>query len=124
MTTKEILIAAKAASPALAGAGTDKKNEALLGMAEALEKSCAAILKANALDVAAAKGSISDVMIDRLTLTEKRIADMAEASGRSPLCPTRWGVSSPASSVPTGLSSSGSALPWASLPSYMRAAPT
>ena len=78
MTTKEILIAAKAAAPALAQAGTEKKNEALFSMATALEARCAAILAANALDVAAAKGSISDVMIDRLTLTEKRIADMAE----------------------------------------------
>ena len=78
MTTKEILIAAKEAAPALAGAGTEQKNEALLRMADALEAGCAAILKANALDVAAAKGLISDVMIDRLTLTEKRIADMAE----------------------------------------------
>ena len=78
MTTKEILIAAKAAAPALAQAGTEKKNEALFSMAKALEERCAAILAANALDVAAAKGSISDVMIDRLTLTEKRIADMAE----------------------------------------------
>ena len=78
MTTKEILIAAKAAAPALAQAGTEKKNEALFSMTTALEERCAAILAANALDVAAAKGSISDVMIDRLTLTEKRIADMAE----------------------------------------------
>lgn len=78
MTTKEILIAAKAAAPALGNAGTERKNAALLSMADALEKGCAAILAANALDVEAAKGGISDVMIDRLTLTEKRIADMAE----------------------------------------------
>lgn len=78
MTTKEILIAAKAAAPALAGAGTEKKNAALRRMADALEANCAAILAANALDVEAARGLISDVMIDRLTLTEKRIADMAE----------------------------------------------
>lgn len=78
MTTKEILLAAKAAAPALGNAGTEQKNEALLRMADALEASCSAILAANALDVEAAKGSISGVMIDRLTLTEKRIADMAE----------------------------------------------
>ena len=78
MTTKEILIAAKAAAPALGNAGTEKKNAALCSMADALEAGCAAILAANALDVEAAKGLISDVMIDRLTLTEKRIADMVE----------------------------------------------
>ena len=78
MTTQEILIAAKAAAPALAGVGTEKKNAALLAMADALTAHCADILAANALDVEAAKGRISDVMIDRLTLTADRIDGMAE----------------------------------------------
>ena len=78
MTTQEILIQAKAASPALAGAGTEKKNAALLAMAEALLRHTDDILKANAEDVNASRDSISDVMIDRLTLTEARIRDMAE----------------------------------------------
>lgn len=77
MTTKEILIAAKAAAPVLAGTTTEKKNAALLMMADALERRSTDILAANALDVEAAKGTISAVMIDRLTLTEARIRDMA-----------------------------------------------
>lgn len=77
MTTKEILIAAKAAAPVLAGTTTEKKNAALLMMADALERRSPDILAANALDVEAAKGTISAVMIDRLTLTEARIRDMA-----------------------------------------------
>lgn len=77
VTTKEILIAAKAAAPVLAGTTTEKKNAALLMMADALERRSPDVLAANALDVEAAKGTISAVMIDRLTLTEARIRDMA-----------------------------------------------
>ena len=78
MTTLEMLKNAKAAWPELATAGTEKKNAALMAMADALEKDCAAILEANAADAEAARGSISDVMLDRLRLDEKRIAGMAD----------------------------------------------
>jgi len=78
MTTQEILIAAKAAAPALTGVTTERKNAALLAMADALEARCGEILKENALDVEAAAGRISDVMIDRLTLNADRIRGMAE----------------------------------------------
>ena len=78
MTTLEMLKNAKAAWPELATAGTEKKNAALMAMADALEQDCAAILEANAADVEAARGSISDVMLDRLRLDEKRIAGMAD----------------------------------------------
>ena len=78
ITTQEILSAAKAAAPVLAGASSEKKNAALLSMADALLDGKADILAANALDVEAARGRISDVMIDRLTLTAARIDDMAE----------------------------------------------
>ena len=78
MTTKEILLAAKSVAPQLASAGTDVKNAALLSMADSLERHCGTILQANAQDVASARNTISEVMIDRLTLTEARIHDMAE----------------------------------------------
>ena len=78
MTTQEILIAAKAVSPALAATDTNTKNAAILAMAERLEAHSEDILFANALDVAAARGHISDVMIDRLTLNEDRIRGMAD----------------------------------------------
>ena len=78
MTTREILQAAKAARPALQGADTQQKNRALLAMADALEAQAEAILAANTQDMDAARGTISEVMLDRLALTKERIAGMAE----------------------------------------------
>ena len=78
MTTHEILAAARAAWPALRAADTQGKNDALNAMADALIEQEAAILAANALDMEAAKGSISEVMLDRLKLTCERVAGMAQ----------------------------------------------
>ncbi len=78
MTTHELLLAARQAKTALQRADTKKKNDALLAMADCLWEQRASILAANAEDMAAAKGNISDVMLDRLALTEDRIAAMAE----------------------------------------------
>jgi glutamate-5-semialdehyde dehydrogenase len=78
---------AKAAVPAIANADTQTKNNALLCMAEALERHCAAILQANVLDMEAAKGTISDVMLDRLQLTQQRIAAMAAGIRQVALLP-------------------------------------
>ena len=78
MTTREILLRAKAATATLSTLTTDKKNAALLAMADALVADTAPILAANAEDMEAAKGGISTVMLDRLALTEARIAAMAE----------------------------------------------
>lgn len=70
--------AAKRASAEIAALTTDQKNDALAMMAQALLDNTDPILKANAEDVAAARGTISDVMIDRLSLSEDRIAGMAD----------------------------------------------
>ena len=78
MTTTEILKRAKAAAPLLAMSTTYEKNAALLSMAGALEIDSKKILAANAEDVEAARGVVSEVMIDRLRLTEERIHAMAE----------------------------------------------
>ena len=78
MTTLEILQRAKAATAALSTLTTEKKNAALSAMADALVADTAAILAANAADMEAAKDTISTVMLDRLALTEGRIAAMAE----------------------------------------------
>ena len=59
-------------------ATTAEKNHALEEMAKQLWLSRADILAANELDMEAAKGRISDVMLDRLYLDEERIAAMAE----------------------------------------------
>ena len=78
MTTHEILTAARGARPALQRADTDRKNAALLAMADRLWADRPAILAANAQDMEAARGRISGVMLDRLALTEGRIAGMAD----------------------------------------------
>ena len=77
MTTQELLQTAKAAKGRMALADTRTKNQALLAMADALEAHSADILAANALDLEAAKGTVSEVMLDRLALSSDRIAGMA-----------------------------------------------
>ncbi len=78
MTTLDILKQAKAAKSELAKFGSEDKNNALLAMADALRENCAAILEENKKDVEAARGKITDVMIDRLSLDEDRIKGMAD----------------------------------------------
>ena len=77
MTTQELLQKARAAKWDMAAADTATKNRALLAMADALEARCDDILAANALDLKAARGTISEVMLDRLALSPDRIAGMA-----------------------------------------------
>ena len=78
MTTLELLQRAKKAKSAMALADTQAKNTALLAMADALEAQREAILAANRLDLEAARGTVSDVMLDRLALSPERIAGMAQ----------------------------------------------
>lgn len=78
MTTLDILKKAKAAKTELAKLSSQDKNNALLAMADSLEECCAEILEQNKKDVEAARGKISDVMIDRLSLDESRIKGMAD----------------------------------------------
>ena len=78
MTTLEIMKRAKAAAPELAVASTAQKNRALECMAESLLAHPPDILAANAQDVEAARGHISEVMLDRLALTQARVEAMAE----------------------------------------------
>ena len=75
---KEMLIAAKAAKFEICKLTTQEKNDALHAMADALLAGETEILAANELDMAAAKGTVSDVMLDRLKLTSARIAGMAQ----------------------------------------------
>ena len=75
----EIGRAARTASRQMAMAGTDQKNQALRALAGLIGRSCPKILEANDLDVAAARASgMSDALIDRLTLTEKRLDGLSE----------------------------------------------
>ena len=78
MTTREILEQAVTAKIAINSADTETKNKALANMADELLAHTDAILEANKQDVEAAKGKISDVMIDRLMLDAGRIEGMAK----------------------------------------------
>ena len=70
--------AAQAAARALASAGGDHKNRALLAMADGLVAARRRLLKENAEDVAAARAEgQTPAFVDRLTLTESRIEGMA-----------------------------------------------
>lgn len=73
-----MLIAAKAAKRQVSCLSTEEKNAALNAMADALLKHEASILEANQQDMLQAKGTVSDVMLDRLKLTGERIAGMAK----------------------------------------------
>jgi glutamate-5-semialdehyde dehydrogenase len=74
----QMLQAAKAAKGRVAALNTLQKNQALLAMADALLAQAPEILAANEADLAAARGTVTDEMQDRLLRTEGRIADMAE----------------------------------------------
>ena len=78
MTTIDILKKTKAAWKTICSASNETKNALLLAMADSLEQNCAAILEANRADMDAARGHISDVMLDRLRLTPARVAAMAQ----------------------------------------------
>ncbi len=66
------------ASKILATLDTDKKNQALIQIANLLEKKQAEILKANQIDIRNGKEkNLSNALMDRLLLTEKRIKGMA-----------------------------------------------
>ena len=73
-----MLKAAKAAKAEVSNLSEKQKNDALNAMADALLACRDDILAANALDLEAASGTIATVMLDRLKLTEERIAGMAQ----------------------------------------------
>ena len=77
-TTHEILVTAKSAVTQIRNYTPAQLDAALTAMADALAANTAAILEANAADLEAARGRISDVMLDRLRLDEGRIKAMAK----------------------------------------------
>ena len=69
----------RVAARALARLDTATKNNLLLTMADGLEKAAGSIQAANARDLAAGReAGLSKAMLDRLTLTDKRLAEMAQ----------------------------------------------
>ena len=77
-TTQEQLALARSAKKSINTASTALKNQALDAMASQLLKATEAILVANQIDMEAARGKISEVMLDRLFLDQERIARMAQ----------------------------------------------
>ena len=70
---------AKDAAPFLAQCSTQTKNNALSEIARELDQNAKEIIEANRLDVEnARKNGMSEALIDRLTLDEKRIAGMID----------------------------------------------
>ena len=100
---KELLMEAKAAKPLVAALGTEEKNRGLLAMADSLEAHAGEILKANAEDLTEAQGKISDVMLDRLRLTEDRIRAMAQGIRQVAALPDPVGLTLDSHTRPDGL---------------------
>ncbi|RLI12811.1 glutamate-5-semialdehyde dehydrogenase [Candidatus Bathyarchaeota archaeon] len=83
MTVRELILEickkAKVASYELAKLPTETKNQALLNMADALEKNTSEILEANNKDVKTSRDKgVKEALLDRLILNEKRILKMAQ----------------------------------------------
>ena len=100
---KDLLEQAKAAKPRVAALGTEEKNRGLLAMADSLEAHAGEILKANAEDLTQAQGKISDVMLDRLRLTEDRIRAMAQGIRQVAALPDPVGLILDSHTRPDGL---------------------
>lgn len=78
MTTLDVLKKTRAAWPSIRNRDAEGKNALLRAMADSLMACAPAILAENRRDMEEARGTISDVMLDRLYLDEKRLAGMAE----------------------------------------------
>ena len=100
---KEMLEAAKAAKSKIACLTAGEKNAALNAMSDSLISCEEAILDANALDLKAAKGHVSDVMLDRLRLTTDRIAGMARGIREVAALPDPVGLLLESHTRPDGL---------------------
>jgi len=95
---------ARAASRLMALADTSTKNHALTEIAASLQNQTALLLAANAEDVAAARANgLDNASIDRLTLTEKIVHDMAEGLQQIARLPDLIGAISDMNYRPTGI---------------------
>jgi glutamate-5-semialdehyde dehydrogenase len=95
---------AREASRAAARADTNQKNRALRAIAAAIRRDTAALLAANREDLAAARDAgLEPAMLDRLTLTEKGIAAMAEGVEQVATLPDPVGEISDMAFRPSGI---------------------
>jgi glutamate-5-semialdehyde dehydrogenase len=100
----ELALRARAAARLLALASPDQKNQALEAMERVIRAQATAILAANAEDVAEARaGGASPAFIDRLTLTQARIAAMADGIATVRAIPDPVGVVTESWQRPNGM---------------------
>ena len=76
--TTDMLIKANSAKKSAALLDTQSKRDALVAIADRLQSNMYDILAANAADMRTAKGTMSDVMLDRLYLDAQRVNSMAQ----------------------------------------------
>jgi glutamate-5-semialdehyde dehydrogenase len=96
--------AARAAARALARADTGTKNKALAAIANAIRRDAAKLIEANAQDVAAARAAGQDAaFVDRLTLTPKTIATMAQGIDEIVALPDPIGAIDGLAARPSGI---------------------
>lgn len=96
--------AAKVASRHLGTLTTNEKNRALLAIADALEAQAGPIMAANALDMADGRAQgLSEALLDRLMLNQKRIAALAEDTRRVAALPDPVGADFESRVLPNGL---------------------
>ena len=96
--------AAKQASRQLAVLPTARKNEALWAIAAALETHSARILAANGEDIERGRGNgLSDALLDRLLLNEKRLAGLVADTRRIVDLPDPVGAEFEGRVLPNGL---------------------
>ena len=101
---EKLCFAAKKASVAMKMAGTNEKNAALLLIADELERNYDKILLENEKDIAKGKeNSMSDGLVDRLTLTKERIKSIAEGVRQVASLPDPVGEVMSVKQMPNGL---------------------
>ena len=100
----QLASAARSASHALARSSTDQRNQALLTAANSIESDTVAIKKANQIDLQLGRGkNLDDAMLDRLELTDSRIALMVEALRQTAELPDPVGEISGIVQRPSGI---------------------
>lgn len=115
---------AKAVQASLADASTAMKNEALCAIAKALRERKNEIIEANNIDLEAGKvNGMSESLLDRLALNEKRIDDIASSVLEIVALPDPVGVIKNGSTRPNGLNIEKVAVPMGTIAVIYEARP-
>ena len=115
---------AKAVQTMLADASTTLKNDALCAIAKALIDRKAEIIEANMLDIEAGKqNGMSESLLDRLALSEKRIEDIASSVLEIVALPDPVGIIKNGSTRPNGLNIEKIAVPMGTIAVIYEARP-